>query len=68
MRMRVKKLGGVLFILCLALGLFAQVDSTFVRYYSPTYETHPYWYSFPTSFALYTLSTQPGEIFWFKNS
>lgn len=50
MRMRVKKLGGVLFILCLALGLFAQVDSTFVRYYSPTYETHPYWYSFPTSF------------------
>jgi len=45
--MKVIKLVGVLFILCFAMGLFAQVDSTFVRYYNPTYETHPYWYSFP---------------------
>lgn len=49
MMMMGKKLVGILFILCFALDLFAQVDSTFVRYYNPTYETHPYWVSFPTS-------------------
>lgn len=47
MRMRVKKLVGVLFILCFALGLFAQVDSTFVRYYYPTSQTLPIWAYFP---------------------
>ncbi len=40
-----------LLIMCMlvSVNLFAQIDSTFVRYYSPTYETHPFWYSFPIS-------------------
>jgi len=46
-----------MFVMCLALELVAQVDSTFVRYYSPTYETHVYWYSLPTS------STYAGNVF-----
>jgi hypothetical protein len=49
MWMKAKKLVCVLFVMCFALDLFAQVDSTFVRYYNPTYETHPFWNSFPTS-------------------
>ncbi|HOG30908.1 MAG TPA: T9SS type A sorting domain-containing protein [Candidatus Cloacimonadota bacterium] len=57
MRMTVKKFAGVMFVMCLALELVAQVDSTFVRYYSPTYETHVYWYSLPTS------STYAGNVF-----
>ena len=46
-----KKMVSCLFVLFLfmCLHLAAQVDSTYVRYYNPTYETHPYWYSFPTS-------------------
>jgi hypothetical protein len=35
--------------MCLVLNVFAQEDSTFVCYYSPTYETHPFWYYFPIS-------------------
>lgn len=40
-----------LLIMCMlvSVNLSAQIDSTFVRYYSPTYETHPFWYPFPIS-------------------
>ncbi|MCB5245308.1 MAG: T9SS type A sorting domain-containing protein [Candidatus Cloacimonetes bacterium] len=47
--MKVKKLIVLLFYMCLVLNVFAQEDSTFVCYYSPTYETHPFWYFFPIS-------------------
>ena len=49
MSMKVKKLIVLLFYMCLVLNVFAQEDSTFVCYYSPTYETHPFWYFFPIS-------------------
>ncbi len=42
----VKQLTSSICFLSLMLGLTAQVDSTFIRYYYPTEQTHPYWYSY----------------------
>ncbi len=39
---------GILLLISIAISLSAQNDSTFVRYYSPTSETHPFWYSLPS--------------------
>lgn len=40
----------ILILLVISITLcLAQDDSTFVRYYYPIYETHPFWQSFPIS-------------------
>ena len=41
-----KRLLMLMICMLIAINALAQVDSTFVRYYYPTEETHPYWYSY----------------------
>ncbi|MDD3563105.1 MAG: T9SS type A sorting domain-containing protein [Candidatus Cloacimonetes bacterium] len=53
----------VIVALMVAVTLTAQVDSTFVRHYYPTYSTHPYWQNYPIgrTFAANVLETYNGD-------
>ena len=53
----------VIVVLMVAVTLTAQVDSTFVRHYYPTYSTHPHWQFHPISgiYAANVLETYNGD-------
>lgn len=53
----------VIVVLMVTVTLTAQIDSTFVRHYYPTYSTHPYWQSHPIggTYAANVLETYNGD-------